>query len=82
MKRRSIGRYYTSGKKYSVEMCAYVFKTVVEYKKMTREDHLPSHLSKMASVSFKVVKKVIMFVSGDSNSLHKPSGHGYSGEGS
>ena len=49
---------------------------------MIREYHLPIHLSQMASVSFKVVKKVRMFVSGDSNSPHKPSGHGYSGEGS
>ena len=49
-------------------------KTVVEYKKMTGEYHFPSHLSEMASVSFKVAKKAIMFVSCDSKSLYKSRG--------
>ena len=50
--------------------------------KMTGENPLPSHLSEIVSVSFKVVKKAIMFVSGESKSLYKPRGHGFSGKGS
>lgn len=36
----------------------------------------------MARVSFKVAKKAILFISGENEHLHKPSGHGYSGRGS
>ena len=76
------GRYYTSGKKYSVETYASIFKAVIEYKKMTGDYPLPSHLSEIVSVSFKVAKKAILFVSGETTLLHKPRGHGFSGKGS
>ena len=49
---------------------------------MTREYPLPSHLSEMFSVSFKVTRKAILFVSGESESLYKSRGHGFSGKGS
>ena len=39
---------------------------------MTGKYPLPSHLSEMVSVSFKVAKKAILFVSGESESLYKP----------
>ena len=67
------GRYYTSGKKYSVETYASIFKAVIEYKKMTGDYPLPSHLSEIVSVSFKVAKKAILFVSGETTSFHKPT---------
>ena len=35
VKRSKEGRYYTSGKRYSVETYASIFKTLIEYKKMT-----------------------------------------------
>ena len=38
-------------------------------------------LSKMTSLSFKVAKKAIMYISGRIDSLHKPSGHRYSSKG-
>jgi len=82
VKRSSKGRYYSLGKRYSVETYAYIFKTVIEHKKMTGEYPLPSHLSEKVSVSFKVAKKAISFVSGESKSLYKPRGHGYTGNGS
>ena len=82
VKRSKKGRYYTSGKRYSVETYASIFKTVIEYKKMTGKYPLPSHLSEMVSVIFKVAKKAILFVSGESKSLYKPRGHGFSGKGS
>ena len=82
VKRSKKGRYYTSGKRYSVETYASIFKTVIEYKEMTGEYPRPSHLSEMVSVSFKVAKKALMFVSGESKSLYKPRGHGFSGKGS
>ena len=34
------------------------------------------------SVTFEVSKNAIVFASGESESLHKPCGHGYSGNGS
>ena len=71
-----------SGKRYSVEMYASIFKTIIKYKNMTGECPLPSHLPEMVSVSFKVAKKAILFVSGESKSLYKPRGHVYSGKGS
>ena len=49
---------------------------------MTGEYPLPSHLSEMVSVSFKVAKKALLFVSGESKSLYKPREHGFSGKGS
>lgn len=82
LKRNSQGKYYTAGKKYSAETYASIFKDAVKYKQSTGAYPLPSHLSEMTSVSFKVAKKVILFVSGQSENLHKPSGHGYSGKGS
>ncbi len=48
---------------------------------MAGEFPLPSHLSKMMSVIFKVPKKVILFTSGERKSLYKPSGHGLEGNG-
>ena len=82
VKRSSKGRYYSLGKRYSVETYAYIFKTIIEHKRMTGEYPLPSHLSEKVSVSFKVAKKAISFVSGESKSLYKPRGHGYTGNGS
>ena len=81
MKKNNKGRYYTSGKKYSSETYAHIFKAVFTYKKMTGKLPLPSHLSKMTSVTSKVAKKVILFASGKRKSLHKPSGHGFEGNG-
>ena len=49
---------------------------------MTGEYPLPSHLSEIVSVSFKVAKKALLFVSGESKSLYKPRGHVFSGKGS
>ena len=54
VKRSKKGRYYMSGKRYSVEKYASIVKTVIEYKEMTGEYPRPSHLSEMVSVSFKV----------------------------
>ena len=36
----------------------------------------------MTCLSFKVAKKAIMYMQGEIESLHNPSGHGYSGTGS
>ena len=41
-----------------------------------------SHLSEIVSVSFKVAKKAILFASGETTSLYKHRGHGFSGKGS
>ena len=49
---------------------------------MNGEYPLPSHLSEIVSVSFKVAKKALLFVSGESKSLYKPRGHEFSGKGS
>ena len=57
-----------------------IFKVALEYKEMTGGFPLASHLLKMTSVSFKVVIKVILYVLGKIDILHKPSGHGHSGK--
>ena len=82
VKRSKKGRYYTSGKQYSVETYALIFKTVIEFKEITGEYPRPSHLSEMVSVSFKVAKKAMLFASWETTSLYKPRGHGFSGKGS
>ena len=82
VKRNANGRYYTVGKQYSIETYTAIFKVAIKYKKVTGRFPLPSHLSKMTCVSFKVAKKAILYMQGDIVSLHKPSGHGYSGTGS
>ena len=82
VKRSKKGRYYMPGKRYSVKTYPSIFKTMIECKKTAGEYPLPSHLSEMISVSFKVAKKAILFVSGESKSLYKPRGHGFSGKGS
>ena len=82
VKRNGKGRYYTVGKRYSGETYASIFKIAIEYKEEVGVFPLPSHLAEMASVSFKVAKKAIMFISGSNEVLHKSSGHGYSGKGS
>ena len=43
---------------------------------------LPAHLSQITSVRFKVAKNALMYISRESDVLHKPSGHEYSGFGS
>ena len=63
-------------------MYASIFKIAVEYREEVGVLPLPSHLAEMASVSFKVTKKAIMFISERNKLLHKSSGHGYSGKGS
>ena len=82
IERSSKGWNCMSGKRYSVERFAYIFKTAVKFKKTTGEYPLPSHLSDIALVTFKVANKAIIFVAGNSKSLHKPRGHTYSGKGS
>ena len=82
VKGNSKGMYYTVGKRYSAEMYASIFKIAVEYREEVGVLPLPSHLAEMASVSFKVAKKAIMFISGRNELLHKSSGHGYCGKGS
>ena len=82
VKRSGKGRYYNAGRRYSAETYASIFKVAVEYRKVTGVYPLPAHLSKMTSVSFKVAKKALMYVSRESDVLHRPSGHGYSGVGS
>ena len=82
MKKNSKGRYYTIGRKYSGETQAIIFELAIEYNKRVRVFPLPSHLSEMASVSFKVNKKAIMFVFGRNGILHKPHGNEDSGRGS
>ena len=57
IERSSKGWNCMSGKRYSVERFAYIFKTAVKFKKTTGEYPLPSHLSDIALVSFKVAKK-------------------------
>ena len=82
VKRSGKGRYYNVGRRYSAETYASIFKVAVEYRKVTGVYPLPAHLSKMTSVSIKVAKKALMYISRESDFLHKPSGHGYSGVGS
>ena len=57
-------------------------KVAIKYKKVTGRLPLPTHLSKMTCVSFKVAKKAILYMQGGIDSLHRPSGHGYSRAGS
>ena len=40
---------------------------------------LPAHLSQMTSVRFKVAEKHLLYISGENDVSHKPSGYGYSG---
>ena len=82
VKRNADGRYYTVRKEYSIETYATIFKVAIKYKEVTGQFPLPTHLSKMTCVILKVAKKAIMYMSGGIDSLHKPSGHGYSGAGS
>ena len=77
VKRNGKGRYYTVGKQYSGETYASIFKIALDYKEEVGDFPLPYHLAEMASVSFKVAKKSIMFISGSNEVLHKSSGHGY-----
>ena len=81
VKRNAEGRYYTVGKQYSIETYATIFKVVIKYKEVTGQFPLPTHLSKMTCVSFKVTKKAIMYMKGGIDSLHKPSDHSYSSAG-
>ena len=82
VKRNANGRYHAAGKQYSVETYATIFKVATNYKEVTGQLPLPTHLSKMTCISFKVAKKAIKYMEGEIESLHKPSGHGYSGVGS
>lgn len=82
VKRNNKGRYYTAGKRYSAETYASIFRVAIEYRKVVGVFPLPAHLSEMTSISFKVAKKALLYVSGENDALHKPSGHGYSGYGS
>ena len=82
VKKSMKGRYYVSGKKHSSETYASIFKAALEVRKRTGKFPLPSHLSEMTRVTFKVAKKAIKFASGESESLHKPCGHGFRGRGS
>ena len=82
VKKNSKGRFYTAGRQYSGETYASIFKIALEYRNEVGVFPRPNRLSEMACVSFKVAKKAIMFISGENELLHKPSGHGYSGRGS
>ena len=82
VKRSASGRYYAVGKKYSLETYATIFRVAKKYKKSTGRLPLPTQLSKMTCVSFSVAKKAILYMEGETATLHKPSGHGYSGAGS
>ena len=82
VKRNSKGRYYTVGKRYSSETYASIFKVAYGYKKAVGTFPLPAHLSHMTCVSFKVAQKALLYISGENDVLHRPSGHGYSGFGS
>ena len=82
VKRSGKGKNYNVGKKYSAETYTSIFKVAVKYKKVVGVYPLPTHLSKMTLVSFKVAKKALKYISGESAVLHKPSGYGHSGIGS
>ena len=82
VKRNSKGRYYTVEKRNSGETYTSIFKITVEYREYVGVLSLPSHLTEMASVSFKAAKKAIVSISGKNELLHKSSGHGYCGKGS
>ena len=82
VKKNSKGRHYTTGTQYSGETYASIFKIALEYRNEVGVFPYPYRLSEMACVSFKVAKKAILFISGENELLHKPSGHGYSGKGS
>ena len=73
VKSNADGRYYTVEKEYYIETYATIFKVAIKYKEVTRQFPLPTHLSKMTCVSFKVAKKEIMYMSGGIDGLHKPS---------
>ena len=62
-------------------MYAHIFKAAFTYEKLIGKLPLPSYLSEMTSVAFKVAKKVILFASGKRKSLHKLSRHGFEGNG-
>ena len=82
VKKSMKGRYFVSGKKHSTETYASIFKAAFEVRKRTGKFPLPSHLSEMTSVTFKVAKKAIKFASSESELLHKPCGYGFRGRGS
>ena len=82
VRKNSKGRYYTAGTQYSVETYTSIFKIALEYRNEVGVFPHPYRLSEMACVSFKVAKKAILFISGENEHLHRPSGHGYSGRGS
>ena len=67
MKRNSKGMYNTVRNRYSRDTYVSIFKIAVEYREEVGVLPLPSHLAQMASVCFKVAKKVIMFISGEMN---------------
>ena len=69
-------------KRYSSETYASIFKVAYGYKKAVGTFPLPAHLSHMTCVSFKVAQKALLYISGENDVLHRPSGHGYSGFGS
>ena len=73
VKRSGKGKNYNVGKKYSAETYTSIFKVAVKYKKVVGVYPLPTHLSKMTLVSFKVAKNALKYVSGESAVLHKPS---------
>ena len=54
VKSNADGRYYTVEKEYYIETYATIFKVAIKYKEVTRQFPLPTHLSKMTCVSFKV----------------------------
>ena len=60
VKSNADGRYYTVEKEYYIETYATIFKVAIKYKEVTRQFPLPTHLSKMTCVSFKVAKKAII----------------------
>ena len=83
LKNNSRARYHTAGKQSSIETytTGSIFKVSVKDKKMMGKCSLPSHLSKMTLVRFKVAKKAIKFVCGENDVLQKPSKHVYSSRG-
>ena len=64
-----------------LEKCTGILKIAVECREDVGVFPLPSHLTKIASISSKVPKKAIMIISGRNDVLHESSGHGYSGKG-
>ncbi len=52
VKKNNKGRHYTSGRKYSSETYAHIFKAAFMYREMTGKLPLPSLLSKMMSVTY------------------------------